>query len=64
HTVGVTGSSPVSPTSYEMKAVTDTGRSEERGLLRMAIRSRVAPDAVIWNATMPDTVTGDTQKKL
>ena len=34
------------------------------GLLRMAIRSRVAPDAVIWNATMPDTVTGDTQKKL
>ena len=34
------------------------------GLLRMAIRSRVAADAVIWNATMPDTVTGDTQKKL
>ena len=34
------------------------------GLLRMAIRSRVASDAVIWNATMPDTVTGDTQKKL
>ena len=34
------------------------------GLLRMAIRSQVAPDAVIWNATMPDTVTGDTQKKL
>lgn len=34
------------------------------GLLRKAIRSRVAPDAVIWNATMPDTVTGDTRKKL
>ena len=34
------------------------------GLLRKAIRSRVAPDAVIWNATMPDTVTGDTQRKL
>ena len=34
------------------------------GLLRMAIRSRVAADAVIWNATMPDIVTGDTQKKL
>ena len=34
------------------------------GMLRKAIRSQVAPDAVIWNATMPDTVTGDTQKKL
>lgn len=34
------------------------------GLLRKAIRSQVAPDAVIWNATMPDTITGDTQKKL
>ena len=34
------------------------------GLLRKAIRSQVAADAVIWNATMPDTVTGDTQKKL
>ena len=33
-------------------------------MLRKAIRSQVAPDAVIWNATMPDTVTGDTQKKL
>ena len=33
-------------------------------LLRKAIRSRVAADAVIWNATMPDTVTGDTQKRL
>ena len=33
-------------------------------LLRKAIRSRVAADAVIWNATMPDTITGDTQKKL
>ena len=34
------------------------------GLLRKAIRSEAAPDAVIWNATMPDTITGDTQKKL
>ena len=34
------------------------------GLLRKAIRSQVAPDAVIWNATMPDTITGDTQRKL
>lgn len=34
------------------------------GMLRKAIRSRVAADAVIWNATMPDTITGDTQKKL
>ena len=34
------------------------------GLLQKAVRSRVAPDAVIWNATMPDTITGDTQKKL
>lgn len=34
------------------------------GLLRKAVRSGAAPDAVIWNATMPDTVTGDTQKKL
>ena len=34
------------------------------GLLRMAIRSQVASDAVIWNATMPNTVTGDTQRKL
>ena len=33
-------------------------------LLQKAIRSRVAFDAVIWNATMPDTITGDTQKKL
>ena len=33
-------------------------------MLRKAIRSRVAADAVIWNATMPDTVTGDTQRKL
>ena len=34
------------------------------GLLRKAIRSQAAPDAVIWNATMPDTITGDTQRKL
>ena len=34
------------------------------GMIRKAIRSQVAADAVIWNATMPDTVTGDTQKKL
>ena len=34
------------------------------GLLQKAVRSRVAPDAVIWNATMPDTITGDTRKKL
>lgn len=34
------------------------------GMLRKAIRSQVAPDAVIWNATMPDIITGDTQKKL
>ena len=34
------------------------------GLLRKAIRSQVAADAVIWNATMPDTGTGDTQKRL
>ena len=33
-------------------------------MLLKAIRSRVAFDAVIWNATMPDTITGDTQKKL
>ena len=33
-------------------------------MLRKAIRSQVAPDAVIWNATMPDTITGDTQRKL
>lgn len=33
-------------------------------LLRKAIRSQVAPDAVIWNATMPDSITGDTQRKL
>ena len=33
-------------------------------MLQKAIRSRVAADAVIWNATMPDTVTGDTQRKL
>ena len=34
------------------------------GLLRKAIRSEAAPDAIIWNATMPDSITGDTQKKL
>ena len=34
------------------------------GLLRKAIQSKAAPDAIIWNATMPDTVTGDTQRKL
>lgn len=33
-------------------------------MLRKAIRSQVAPDAVIWNATMPDEITGDTQKRL
>ena len=33
-------------------------------LLRKAIRSKAAPDAVIWNATMPETITGDTQGKL
>ena len=34
------------------------------GNLRKAIRSRVAPETVIWNATMPDTVFADTQGKL
>ena len=29
-----------------------------------AIRSRVAPQTVIWNATMPDTVFADTQGRL
>ena len=29
-----------------------------------AIRSRVAPDTVIWNATMPDRIFADTQGKL
>ena len=34
------------------------------GLLRTAIRSHAAPDAALWNATLPDTITGDTQRKL
>ena len=33
-------------------------------MLLQAIRTKLATDAVIWNATLPDTVTGDTQKKL
>ena len=32
--------------------------------LQKAIRSRVAPDTVIWNATMPDTIFADTKGKL
>lgn len=32
--------------------------------LQKAIRSRVAPETVIWNATMPDTVFADTQGRL
>ena len=32
--------------------------------LQKAIRSQVAPNTVIWNATMPDTVFADTQGKL
>ena len=32
--------------------------------LQKAIRSRIAPETVIWNATMPDTVYADTQGKL
>lgn len=32
--------------------------------LQKAMRSRVAPDTVIWNATLPDAIFADTQGKL
>lgn len=32
--------------------------------LQKAIRSRIAPETVIWNATMPDNIFADTQGKL
>ena len=34
------------------------------GNLQKAIRSQIAPNTTIWNATMPDTVFADTQGKL
>ena len=34
------------------------------GNLQKAIRSQIAPNTTIWNATMPDTVFADTQRKL
>lgn len=51
----------------EMDAATADSRADlERRLtqLRDVIRSRVAADAVIWNATIPDRIFADTQGKL
>ena len=38
--------------------------TERLTLLRNAIRSRISPETVIWNATIPDRIFADTQGKL
>ena len=51
----------------EMDEQTPTAMADLRvrlGNLQKAIRSQIAPNTAIWNATMPDTVFADTQGKL
>ena len=51
----------------EMDEQTPTAMADLRtrlGNLQKAIRSQIAPNTTIWNATMPDTVFADTQGKL
>lgn len=51
----------------EMDEQTPSSHSDLRlrlSNLMKAMRSRVAPETTIWNATMPDTIFADTQGKL